>query len=40
MLPHATTTILQDWRKGRHSEVDDINGHVVATLASAGVARR
>lgn len=32
VLPHSTTTILQDWAKGRHSEVDDINGHVVRTL--------
>ncbi|HET6499588.1 MAG TPA: 2-dehydropantoate 2-reductase [Amycolatopsis sp.] len=30
VLPETTTTILHDWRKGRHSEVDDINGQVVA----------
>jgi 2-dehydropantoate 2-reductase len=30
VLPHTTTTILHDWRKGRHSEVDDLNGHVAA----------
>jgi 2-dehydropantoate 2-reductase len=36
VLPHSTTTILQDWRKGRRSEVDDINGHVVRTLEGLG----
>jgi 2-dehydropantoate 2-reductase len=36
VLPHSTTTILQDWLKGRRSEVDDINGHVVRTLAALG----
>ena len=36
VLPHSTTTILQDWTKGRHSEVDDINGHVVRTHESLG----
>ncbi len=36
VLPHSTTTILQDWSKGRRSEVDDINGHVVRTLESLG----
>lgn len=34
VLPHSTTTILQDWAKGRRSEVDDINGHVVRTLST------
>lgn len=29
VLPSSKTTILQDWAKGRHSEVDDINGNVV-----------
>jgi 2-dehydropantoate 2-reductase len=33
VLPHTTTTILHDWLKGRHSEVDDINGLVVAEQA-------
>lgn len=28
VVPGATTTVLQDWRRGRHSEVDDLNGHV------------
>ncbi|MFL5926310.1 MAG: ketopantoate reductase family protein [Gaiellaceae bacterium] len=36
VLPHSTTTILQDWLKGRHSEVDDINGEVVRTLRQLG----
>jgi 2-dehydropantoate 2-reductase len=30
VLEHTTTTILHDWRKGRRSEVDDLNGAVVA----------
>jgi 2-dehydropantoate 2-reductase len=30
VLPQTKTTILQDWVKSRHSEVDDINGAVVA----------
>lgn len=38
VVPNATTTVLQDWTKGRHSEVDDINGTVVAGGAQAGVA--
>jgi 2-dehydropantoate 2-reductase len=37
VLPHSVTTVLQDWQKGRHSEVDDLNGHVVRTLRSLGV---
>ena len=36
VLPHSTTTILQDWTKGRRSEVDDINGCVVRTLQALG----
>lgn len=28
-LPHTLTTVLQDWRKKRHSEVDELNGYVV-----------
>ena len=27
-LPSTKTTVLQDWMKGRHSEVDDLNGLV------------
>jgi len=40
VVPGATTTVLQDWRRGagRHSEVDDLNGHVVARGAEVGVA--
>ena len=37
VLPGATTTVLQDWMKSRHSEVDDINGAVVAEGARAGI---
>ena len=36
VLPETTTTILHDWMKGRHSEVDDINGVVVAEQARRG----
>jgi 2-dehydropantoate 2-reductase len=36
VLPHSVTTVLQDWLKGRHSEVDDLNGHVVRTLRAVG----
>lgn len=35
-LPHTLTTVLQDWRKGRRSEVDEINGLVSSVLRSAG----
>lgn len=35
--PGATTTVLQDWRKGRRSEAGDINGHVAAEGARLGV---
>jgi 2-dehydropantoate 2-reductase len=38
VVPGATTTVLQDWEKGRHSEVDDLNGHVVARGREVGVA--
>ena len=31
-LPSTKTTVLQDWMKGRHSEVDDLNG-LVARMA-------
>jgi 2-dehydropantoate 2-reductase len=33
----ATTTVLQDWRKGRRSEAEDINGLVVAEGARLGI---
>ncbi len=36
VLPKTKTTILQDWIKGRHSEVDDINGLVVAEQTGLG----
>lgn len=36
VLAKTKTTTLQDWSKGRHSEVDDINGLVVAEFAAAG----
>jgi 2-dehydropantoate 2-reductase len=36
MLPHTRTTVLQDWMKGRHSEVDEINGLVVDAQARLG----
>jgi hypothetical protein len=32
LLPHTTTTVVHDWTKRRHSEVDDVNGLVVAEL--------
>jgi 2-dehydropantoate 2-reductase len=38
VIPGATTTVLQDWTKGRHSEVDDINGAVVAGGTAHGIA--
>ena len=36
MLPHTKTTVLQDWIKGRRSEVDDLNGLVVVERAKRG----
>jgi len=38
VVPGATTTVLQDWTKGRHSEVDDLNGEVVRRAADVGIA--
>jgi 2-dehydropantoate 2-reductase len=35
-LKHTTTTVLQDWKKGRHSEVNELNGHVAAQAARLG----
>ena len=32
VLPNTLTTVLQDWSKGRRSEVDELNGAVVAAL--------
>ncbi|NYE18927.1 ketopantoate reductase family protein [Microbacterium immunditiarum] len=37
VVPGATTTVLQDWRKGRHSEVDDLNGHVAGEGRRRGI---
>ncbi|WP_322411658.1 2-dehydropantoate 2-reductase [Microbacterium invictum] len=37
VVPGATTTVLQDWRKGRHSEVDDLNGEVVRRGAGLAI---
>lgn len=36
VLPDTKTTVLQDWLKGRHSEVDDINGLVAFEAARNG----
>lgn len=36
VLPHTKTTVLQDWIKGRHSEVDELNGLVVAEREQRG----
>lgn len=36
VLPTTKTTVLQDWIKGRHSEVDDIHGTVVRALSHVG----
>ena len=36
-LPHTKTTVLQDWQKGRHSEVDQLNGHVIDEGRRLGV---
>jgi 2-dehydropantoate 2-reductase len=38
VTPGTTTTVLQDWSKHRHSEVDDLNGQVVRSSAAAGLA--
>lgn len=35
-LPDTKATVLQDWMKGRKSEVDEINGLVVEVLANVG----
>ena len=35
-LPTTKTTVLQDWMKGRHSEVDDLNGLVAAEAERLG----
>lgn len=35
-LPHTLTTVLQDWRKGRRSEVNELNGYIVAQQKRLG----
>jgi 2-dehydropantoate 2-reductase len=34
--PDTLTTSLQDWRKGRRAEVQEVNGHVIDVLRAAG----
>jgi 2-dehydropantoate 2-reductase len=36
-LPSTKTTVLQDWMKGRHSEVNDLNGTVVGEAKRLGL---
>lgn len=36
-LKSTLTTVLQDWMKGRHSEVDNLNGQVVAEAKRLGL---
>jgi 2-dehydropantoate 2-reductase len=36
VMPTSKTTVLQDWMKGRRSEVDQLNGLVAATHRAAG----
>ena len=36
-LPSTKTTVLQDWMKGRHSEVSDLNGTVVDAAKRLGL---
>ncbi|MCL4801878.1 MAG: hypothetical protein KJ025_19970, partial [Burkholderiales bacterium] len=38
VLPETKTTVLQDWMKGRHSEVDELNGLVAREGRRHGVA--
>lgn len=37
VTPNTTTTVLQDWSKSRHSEVDDLNGEVVRRSRELGL---
>lgn len=37
VLSHSRSTILQDWMKGRHAEIDDINGLVVDGMRRHGL---
>lgn len=34
-LPDTLTTVLQDWRKGRRAEIEEINGHVARVAGEA-----
>ena len=34
--PDTLTTSLQDWRKGRRAEIQEVNGHVVDVLKKHG----
>lgn len=36
-LPDTLTTVLQDWRKGRRAEIEEVNGLVVHEAAKAGI---
>jgi 2-dehydropantoate 2-reductase len=36
-FPNTLTTVLQDWRKGRRAEIDEINGLVVNLGAKLGI---
>jgi 2-dehydropantoate 2-reductase len=36
-LPTTKTTVLQDWMRGRHSEVDDLNGFVAMEAKRLGL---
>ncbi|QJU54940.1 2-dehydropantoate 2-reductase N-terminal domain-containing protein [Herbiconiux sp. KACC 21604] len=36
VMPDSKTTVLQDWMKGRRSEVDELNGLVARTLREHG----
>ncbi|WP_368498386.1 ketopantoate reductase family protein [Herbiconiux sp. A18JL235] len=38
VMPDSKTTVLQDWMKGRRSEVDELNGLVARTLREHGQA--
>ena len=36
--PDTLTTSLQDWRKGRRAEIQEVNGYAIDVLAAAGAA--
>ncbi len=38
ILPNTKGVVLQDWEKGRKSELDNLNGHVARTAREAGIA--